>query len=130
MTQFVGNPNRPRRIDLQIWRQTKCTGGNIDYTRVYNEMVTVTDSSAANIFTITPTVATTYESGDIVGFYIPTQGATAIVDFPFGAAEGHSYYYVTASSPSSEETLNTANGKIVFAAKAPFLQSKLSYILL
>ena len=140
VTQFTGSPNTPRRIDLQIWRQTSSTGANITYTRVYNEVVTVTDSiTSANIFTITPTVATTYESGDIVGFYLPGSGETGVVDFPFGNAEGHSYYSVTARSPSSEETLNTqniehsvnGNSQIVFEAnKAPFLQSKLSYILL
>ena len=127
VTQFGGNPNTPRRIDLQIWRQTiSIRNNNIDYTRVYNEVVIVTESTTStNIFTITPTVATTYESGDIVGFYIPTQGATAIaVDLPFGSAEGHSYYYVSASSPSSEEILNTQS--IVFRTRAPFLQSKLS----
>ena len=126
VTQFGGNPNTPRRIDLQIWRQTKSAGNsnNIDYSRVYNEMVTVTDSTtSANIFTITPTVATTYESGDIVGFYIPTAGNPGQVDFPIGTAEGHSYYYVTASSPSSEETLKKQS---LFRATAPFLQSKLS----
>ena len=125
VTQLTGTPNTPRRIDLQIWRQTSNTGANVDYTRVYNEMVTVTDSIAAtNIFTITPTVATTYESGDIVGFYMPTAGATGPVDFPFGSAEGHSYYTVTPGSPSSEERINTA--KIVSRTRAPFLQSKLS----
>ena len=125
VTQLTGNPNTPRRIELYIWRQTKSMGNNIDYTRVYNEMVTVTESTTlTNIFTITPTVATTYESGDIVGFYIPGSGATGVVEFPFGTAEGHSYYYVTASSPSSEEKLNTQN--IVSRTRAPFLQSKLS----
>ena len=128
VTQFTGTPNTPRRIELHIWRQTKNAGNsnNIDYTRVYNETVIVTDSTTStNIFTITPTVATTYESGDIVGFYLPTQGATGRVDFPFGTVEGHSYYYVSASSPSSEETINTLN--IVFRNRAPFLLSKLSY---
>ena len=126
VTQFAGNPNTPRRIDLQIWRQTSSTGANIDYTRVYNEVVIVTDSTAStNIFTITPTVTTTYESGDIVGFYIPTQGATGVVEVPFGTAEGHSYYNVTPSSPSSEESFKKQS---LFSAsernRAPFLQSK------
>ena len=123
--QFGGNPNTPRRIDLQIWRQTRSAGNSIDYTRVYNEMVIVTESTTStNIFTITPTVTTTYESGDIVGFYIPTHGATGIVDFPFGTAKGHLYYSVTASSPSSEESINPLN--IMSRNRAPFLQSKLS----
>ena len=125
VTQFSGIPNMPRRIDLQIWRSTTTTGVNIDYTRVYNEMVIVTDSTtSANIFTITPTVATTYESGDIVGFYIPTPGTTGVVEVPFGTARGHSCYTVTASSPSSEESITAQN--IVLRNRAPFLQSKLS----
>ena len=126
VTQFGGIPNTSRRIDLQIWRQTKSAGNsnNIDYSRVYNEVVIVTYSSAATtIFTITPTVATAYESGDIVGFYIPTQGATGVVEVPFGTAEGHSYHYVRASSPSSEEKLSQ---NVVLRTGAPFLQSKLS----
>ena len=123
VTQFGGDLNTPiRRIDLQIWRQTNSSGNNIDYTRLYNEMVIVTYSST--IFTITPTVTTTYESGDIVGFYIPTQGATRVVEVPFGSVEGHSYYYVTVSSPSSEESINPLN--IMSRNRAPFLQSKLS----
>ena len=127
VTQFAGSPNTPiRRIDLQIWRPTRTPGVNIDYTRVYNEVVIVTDSiTSTNIFTITPTVATTYESGDIVGFYIPVPNATGRVEFPFGTAEGHLYYFVTASSPSSEERLNTQNIN-VSRTRAPFLQSKLS----
>ena len=126
VTQFGGIPNAPidRRIDFQIWRHITI-GNNIDYTRVYNEMVIVTESTTStNIFTITPTVATSYESGDIVGFYIPTAGEIGQVEVPFGTAEGHSYYYVIASSPSLEERLNTLNS--VFRTRAPFLQSKLS----
>ena len=111
VTQFGGDPNiTNRRIELQIWRQTNSAGNsdNVDYSRVYYEVVIVTYSSAATtIFTITPTVTTTYESGDIVGFYIPTQGTTGVVELPFGTAEGHSYYYVMQSSPSSKEKLNT-----------------------
>ena len=126
VTQFAGTPNTPRRIELHIWRQTKNAGNsnNIDYSRVYNEMVIVTDSTAAaNIFTITPTVATAYESGDIVGFYLPGSGVTGVVDFPFSSAEGHSYYYVMQSSPSSEENVKHLP---LFRTRAPYLQSKLS----
>ena len=126
VTQFTGTPNTPRRIELHIWRQTKNAGNsnNIDYSRVYNETVIVTESTTStNIFTITPTVTTTYESGDIVGFYIPVPNATGVVEVPFGTAEGHLYYYVMQSSPSSEENVKR---QPLFRTRAPFLQSKLS----
>ena len=113
-------------MELQIWRQIASNENTIDYTRVYNEMVIVTDSTTStNIFTITPTVATTYESGDIVGFYLPTQGASGRVEIPFATAGDHSYYSVANYSPSDTERI-TVNQQVVYT-KAPFLESK-SYI--
>ena len=120
VTQLTGDSNTPKTIELQIWRQTSSHMNNIDYTRVYNEMVTVTDSTS--IFTITPTVATTYESGDIVGFYIP--GSGELLQIPFGSARGNSYYEASVS-PDATVRINTMATRIVLT-KAPFLQSKLS----
>ena len=89
--------NTVPRIDLQIWRLKGNVSATLEFTRVYNEMLTINDSEASTrTYTVTPAVSKSflYKSGDIVGFYLPLwTGSTGPVDLPFNTVSVHSYAY-------------------------------------